>query len=161
MRFFQLSESGELQKSRIVHFATHGFVDRGDPRLSGLVLSLVDQEKRPVNGFLRLFDLARIRLNAELTVLSACQTGLGAEQQNGDGLLGLYQGFLTAGSRQVLCTLWAVDDEATKEFMKLFYTEWANGSSAKAALSHAQGTMARSSRWSKPYFWAGFQLVGR
>jgi CHAT domain-containing protein len=157
-RLFQLSDSGRLSQSRIVHFATHGFTIPSDPRLSGLILSLVNSEGEPSNGFLRLVDIYRLDLNADLVVLSACQTGLGTIR-DGDGLQGLYQGFLMAGSRGVLNTLWSVDDAATTELMRHFYTSLMQGESPKRALSLAQQTMAKSSRWHEPFFWAGFQLV--
>lgn len=154
----QKSERGELLRHGIVHFATHGFTTPSDPRMSGLILSLFDAEGRPVNGYLRLIDIYRLRLDSDLVVLSACQTGLGTIRA-GEGLLGLYQGFLIAGSRRILNTLWSVDDAATKEFMHQFYAARLQGASSKKALSQAQAALATSTRWSDPYYWAGFQLI--
>lgn len=156
----RLSSSGELKRSRVLHFATHGFTVPQDPRLSGLILSLVDENGGSSNGYLRLVDIYDLKLDADLVVLSACQTGLGTIR-HGDGLLGLYQGFLTAGSRQVLTTLWSVDDTATAQFFEYFYSALMSGKSAKESLASAQQTMAESKKWSSPYYWAAFQLVSR
>lgn len=156
----EISRSGALGRSRIVHFATHGFTVPEDPRLSGLILSLVDAQGRPNNGYLRLIDIYGLNLDADLVVLSACQTGLGTIR-HGDGLLGMYQGFLTAGGRQVLTTLWSVDDSATAQFFEFFYTALMEGRTAKESLAFAQQNMAKSEQWSSPFFWAAFQLVSR
>lgn len=157
-KLFEKSESGELRKSRIVHFATHGFFAPKDIKMSGLVLSTVDQEGNLVNGYLRLLDIYKLDLDAELVVLSACQTGRGTIRE-GEGLQGLYQGFLLAGGRTVLNTLWSVDDAGTAAFMQFFYGSLMEGRSPKEALSDAQQKMATSDLWSDPLYWAGFQLV--
>lgn len=159
-RLEDLNRSGRLEKSRVLHFATHGFMVPENPRLSGLILSLVDDEGRPKNGYLRLLDIYDLHLDADLVVLSACETGKGTIKE-GDGLLGLYQGFLTAGGRQVLNTLWSIDDEGTAVFFGYFYEAMMGGKSAKEALALAQQRMAHSDRWSSPYYWAAFQLVSK
>jgi len=110
----------DLAKYRIVHFATHGFIDYQHPELSGLVLSLVDQNGQPQDGFLRLHDIYKLKLSANLVVLSACNTGLGKEVK-GEGLIGLTRGFMYAGAGGVAASLWKVDDDATAELMKHFY----------------------------------------
>jgi CHAT domain-containing protein/tetratricopeptide (TPR) repeat protein len=155
---FEMSDSGELRNSRILHFATHGYFAANDARMSGLVLSTVDENGKQINGYLRLVDIYKLNLKADLVVLSACQTGLGSIRE-GEGLQGLYQGFIMAGSRTVLNTLWSVDDEGTAAFMKFFYTSLMDGSSPKKALSDAQQSMAATPTWSEPFYWAGFQLV--
>ena len=104
----------------IVHFATHGVLDSEHPDLSGLVLSLVDEKGTPQDGFLRMHEIYNLRLPADLVVLSACQTALGREIR-GEGLVGLTRGFMYAGARSVVASLWQVDDESTAELMKLFY----------------------------------------
>ena len=103
-----------------MHFATHGFVDYERPELSGLVLSLVDRNGQPQEGYFRLHDIYNLKLSADLVVLSACNTGLGKEIK-GEGLIGLTRGFMYAGAGGVAASLWKVDDEATAELMTRFY----------------------------------------
>jgi CHAT domain-containing protein len=157
---FRASDTGQLRESRYLHFATHGHLAPQDARLSGLVLSVVDEKGEEVNAFLRLVDIYRLDLDAELVVLSACQTGLGTVRE-GEGLQGLYQGFMMAGSRGVLNTLWSIDDDGTAAFMRYFYDSLLSGKEPKEALSEAQQAMVSSERWSAPVYWAGFQLVSR
>ena len=112
--------SPSLADYRIVHFATHAFLNATHPELSGIVLSRVDWQGRPQPGFLRLQDIYNLRLRADLVVLSACRTGLGKDVK-GEGLIGLTRGFMYAGAPRVVATLWQVDDEATAEIMMRFY----------------------------------------
>jgi CHAT domain-containing protein len=150
----------ELGEYRIVHFATHGLLNNVHPELSGIVLSLVDEEGRPQDGFLRLQDIYNLKLSAELVVLSACQTGLGKEIK-GEGLVGLARGFMYSGAPRVVASLWKVDDLATAELMKLFYQRMLkDGMPAGAALRSAQLELSRQKRWASPYYWAGFILQG-
>lgn len=156
----QTATSGELARYRIVHFATHGFLDNEHPELSGIVLSLVDESGRPVDGFLRLNEIYNLRLPADLVVLSACQTGLG-KQIRGEGLVGLVRGFMYAGAKRVTASLWKVDDEATAELMRAFYKRMLKeGMRPAAALRAAQMEVARERRWQSPYYWAAFELQG-
>lgn len=151
---------GELVDYRMVHFATHGLIDSRRPELSSLVLSLVDEKGEPQNGFLRLHDIYNLKLNADLVVLSACQTALGQEIR-GEGLMGLTRGFMYAGAARVLASLWSVDDQATSELMQRFYRHMISGKQTPAAaLRQAQIEMARDPRWASPYYWAGFSLQG-
>src|SRR5262245_32760261 len=156
----QLAASGELGQYRIVHFATHGLINSEHPELSGLVLSLVDENGKPQDGFLRMSEIFNLRLPADLVVLSACQTALGKEIK-GEGLVGLTRGFMYAGAERVVASLWQVDDQATAELMKHFYQEMLREKMRPAAaLRAAQIEMSKCSRWSPPYFWAGFIIQG-
>ena len=149
-----------LSRYRIVHFATHGLLNSQHPELSGVVLSLVDEEGRPQDGFLRLNDIYNLKFAADLVVLSACKTGLGKEIK-GEGLVGLTRGFFYAGAPRVVASLWKVDDRATAELMKLFYRRMLrDGLSPAAALRRAQIDMWKQPRWATPYYWAGFTLQG-
>ncbi|HEX6188965.1 MAG TPA: CHAT domain-containing tetratricopeptide repeat protein [Pyrinomonadaceae bacterium] len=151
----------ELAHYRIVHFATHGFVDYEHPELSGLVLSLVDQNGQPQEGHLRLHDIYNLKLSANLVVLSACNTGLGKEIK-GEGLIGLTRGFMYAGAGGVAASLWKVDDEATAELMTRFYEGmFKRGLTPSAAMREAQLWMWQQERWRAPYFWAAFIIQGR
>lgn len=155
-----LITSGRLDDYRIIHFATHGVVDTTRPELSGLALSLVDREGRSRDGFLRLSTIYHLRLSADLVVLSACQSALGREVA-GEGLVGLTRGFMHAGARRVVASLWQVSDAATADLMKHFYTNLLQRRlPAAAALRRAQQQTASDPRWAPPYFWAGFVLQG-
>jgi CHAT domain-containing protein len=152
--------SGQLSQYRILHFATHGLLNNERPELSGLVLSLIDRAGNPQDGFLRLHEIYNLQLNADLVVLSACETGRGKEIK-GEGLIGLTRGFMYSGAPRVVASLWNVDDLATAELMKLFYRGMLkDGLPAGAALRTAQLELSRQKRWASPYFWAGFVLQG-
>jgi CHAT domain-containing protein len=152
--------SPEVGEYRIVHFATHGYLNPEQPELSGLVLSLVDESGEPQDGFLSLPEVYNLRLPVELVVLSACQTGLGKQVQ-GEGLVGLTRGFMYAGAPRVVASLWAVQDRATAELMGYFYEAMLRrGLRPAAALRAAQLRMQREERWSAPRQWAGFIFQG-
>jgi CHAT domain-containing protein/Tfp pilus assembly protein PilF len=152
--------SPDLGQYRIIHFATHGFLDSEHPELSGLVLSLVDEQGRAQDGFLRLHDIYNLSLPVDLVVLSACNSGLGKEIR-GEGLVGIVRGFMYAGAARVVASLWKVEDEATAELMKQFYQQMLHeGQPAAAALRLAQLEMWKQKRWQFPYYWAAFILQG-
>jgi CHAT domain-containing protein len=155
-----LATSGEIGQYRIVHLAAHGLINNEHPELSGVVLSLVDQQGRPQNGFLRLYDIYNLKLAADLVVLSACQTALGKEI-NGEGIVGMTRGFMYAGAPRVVASLWRIDDRATAELMKRFYGAMLGESLRPAqALRTAQISMWKEKRWQSPYYWAAFTLQG-
>jgi CHAT domain-containing protein/Tfp pilus assembly protein PilF len=161
---FDASRSGalnaDLGQYRIVHFATHGLINSVHPELSGLVLSLVDEQGRPQDGFLRLEDVYNLKLGADLVVLSACRTALGKEVR-GEGLMGLTRGFMYAGAARVVASLWDVKDESTAELMKRFYQGMLRDELRPvAALRAAQVSMLKEQRWAKPYYWAAFTIEG-
>lgn len=149
-----------LARFRRIHFATHGFLDDRYPELTGLVLSLVDAEGRPRNGFLRLTDVYNLELGADLVVLSGCQTALGREVR-GEGLMGLTRGFFHAGATRIVASLWPVRDRATAELMERFYHALLReGQAPSAALRAAQLALRRDPRWRDPYYWAPFVVQG-
>lgn len=151
----------KLSDYRILHFATHGILNSTHPDLSGLVLSLVNEKGQPQDGFFRLHEIYNLKLNADLVVLSACQTGLGKEVK-GEGLIGLTRGFMYAGAPRVIASLWKVNDSATAELMKIFYQKMLGEKklSAAAALRAAQVELLQQKRWAHPSFWAAFTLQG-
>jgi CHAT domain-containing protein len=157
---YATATSGELAKYRYVHFATHGLIDSQQPKLSKLALSQFDDTGRPQDGFLRLADIYNLELNADLVVLSACQTALGKEVR-GEGLVGLTRGFMYAGAARVLASLWSVEDRATAKLMKSFYRHLlVEKRPAADALRRAQLDMAGKPPFDSPYYWAGFSLQG-
>ena len=156
----QTALSPDLSRYRIVHFATHGVVDSRTPALSGLMLSSVGERGTSVEGFLGLGDIYNLHLGADLVVLSGCETALGKEVR-GEGLVGLTQGFLYSGARQVVASLWRVEDRATAELMSRFYRGLlVEGRPPAAALREAQLAVRSDKRWRSPYYWSGFVLQG-
>ncbi len=149
-----------LSDYRILHVATHGVLDTDQPELSGLVFSMVDAKQQPLHGFLSLAEIYNLRAPVDLVVLSACHTAVGKEVR-GEGLVGLTRGFMYAGASGVVASLWQVNDRATAELMKNFYTNMLEkGMSPPAALRAAQNTIRSQKEWSSPYYWAGFTFQG-
>ena len=152
--------SGELANYQIVHFATHGVINSEHPELSGIILSMVNEQGVPENGFLQLYDIYNLKLSAGLVVLSACNTGLGKDVK-GEGLVGLTRGFMYAGSKTTIASLWKVDDDATAELMGHFYKALLQeGKPPAAALRKAKEAMWAQKRWHEPFYWAAFVLQG-
>ncbi len=150
----------DIEQYRILHFATHGLVDSEHPEWSAIVLSSVDRNGQITNGLMPLYDIYSLNLSADLTVLSACQTALGKDIK-GEGLVGLTHGFLSAGSKSVVASLWKVDDRATAFLMVEFYDSmFQKGMSPSTALRSAKLKVMKDKRWREPYFWAGFVLQG-
>ncbi len=154
------ARSPSLAQFQIVHFATHGLLDNKHPELSGLVFSMVNRQGKPQDGFLQLADIYNLNLPVELVVLSACETGLG-EEVSGEGLIGLTRGFMYAGARRVVASLWSVSDVGTSELMAHFYKAMERDKLRPAAgLRAAQIQMRKQKQWRSPYYWAAFQLQG-
>lgn len=150
----------DLTSFGVLHFATHALVDEEIPNLSSLVLSLYDQGGAARDGFLRLHEISRLPLNAELVVLSACRTGLGQEVV-GEGFVGLAYGFLSRGTPRLLNSLWSVEDGATTELMRRFYRNlFKHAMAPAAALAAAQRSMRAETEWREPSDWAGFVFQG-
>ncbi|HBW58582.1 MAG TPA: hypothetical protein DEF27_12575, partial [Oscillatoriales bacterium UBA8482] len=154
------AKNPNLSEYQIVHFATHGLLDSVNPELSGVVFSLFNQQGQAEDGFLRLHDIFNLNLPAELVVLSACQTGLGKETK-GEGLVGMTRGFMYAGARRVVVSLWSVNDASTSELMTRFYQPiLKEGKNPIIALREAQLEMWKSGKWQSPYYWAAFTVQG-
>jgi len=150
----------DLSQFRILHLATHGLIDARYPELSALALSFYDRDGHAVDGMIRLSDIYGLDLAADLVVLSACDTALGLELR-GESLLGLTQGFMYAGSRNLLTSLWPVPDQVTAELMAKFYEFLLNDHLSPAtALRRAQLGMSSSRRSRDPYYWGAFVLLG-
>lgn len=157
---YAAATSPELAEYRHVLFATHGWLDDKHPELTGILLSLVDEQKREQNGLLRLGEVYNLKLQADLVTLSACQTALGKDVR-GEGLVGLTRGFMYAGAARVVASLWKVEEEGTKELMIRFYRGMLKrGLRPAAALRQAQISMLREPEWRSPYYWSAFILQG-
>ncbi|HSR53621.1 MAG TPA: CHAT domain-containing protein [Acidobacteriota bacterium] len=151
----------DLSRFSIIHFATHGLLHPRYPQLSGIVLSLVDEQGHPLGGFLRSHDIARLRLNADLVVLSACRTAMG-RQIPGEGVIGLPHSFMQAGVPAVVVSQWNVNDEATYRLMERYYRQMVvAGKSPPTALAEAQRWLRAQDEWKNPYYWAGFAHYGK
>jgi CHAT domain-containing protein len=143
-----------------LHLATHSSLNRNAPSLSALELE-PDKES---DGRLELYEIAGMKLHARLITLSACETGLGqgyfTETPGGDEFVGLTRAFLGAGGQNVLASLWAVNNESTRELMLKFYRHLLASNGAEA-LAKAQQELRRSDvRYRHPYYWAAFVMAG-
>lgn len=149
-----------MQGYRVLHFATHGLLDAERPKFTGLVLSLVGEQKGD-DGFVRAGEVFNFRLGAPLVMLSACETGLGRERR-GEGVIGLTRAFMYAGAPTVGVSLWSVSDRSTARLMSDFYKGFltTKGASPASAMRDAQLQMIANPRYSAPFYWAPFVMVG-
>lgn len=142
-----------------LHLATHSSLNRNAPSLSAIELE-PDKEN---DGRLELYEIAGMKLHARLVTLSACETALGrgyfTETPGGDEFVGMTRAFLSAGGRNVLASLWAVNDESTRMLMLRFYTHLRKTNAANA-LAEAQQDLRSDPRFRHPYYWAPFVMVG-
>ncbi|MCI0615077.1 CHAT domain-containing protein [bacterium] len=155
-------KSERISDYKVIHFATHAVIDDQIPRRSGVILS--PDEKNGADGILQLYELRNLNLNAQLVVLSACQTGLG-KLVKGEGIVGLMRAFFSAGARNVVVSLWNVDDKSTAQLMKNFYKHMKNGKSRVESLRQAKLDLLQSAEkgyaaYKAPYYWSPFVLVG-
>lgn len=142
---------------RYVHFATHAFADTLAPKLSGLQLAAEKDTMIFEDGVLRLGEIYNIELNADLAVLSACETGVG-KFSRGEGLLGLAQGFMYAGARNLLVSLWQVNSASTTDLMIAFYSNLLDRKQGmRTALHNAKMEMIK--KYPEPNKWAPFILI--
>jgi CHAT domain-containing protein/Tfp pilus assembly protein PilF len=147
----------EAGRATILHFACHAMLDDRDPLASALALT---PEGDREDGLLRAYEVMQhLRLDADLVVLSACESGLGEETRE-EGIVGLARAFQYAGARSVLVSLWKIGDRSTTRLMAEFYLQLRAGKSKDEALRQAQLTLRRSRRYSHPFYWAPFVLSG-
>lgn len=135
-----------------LHIASHGSFSAEAPLSSGLHLA----KDADNDGMLTVGELYGMQLNADLVTLSACETGLG-KVLNGDDIVGLGRGFLYAGARSIVASLWSVDDRATAQLMQAFYRNLTRMDKVEAL---RQAQMATRKDFPHPFFWAAFQLTG-
>jgi CHAT domain-containing protein len=153
------AKSPQTKNFRYVHFATHGFANSANPKLSGLLLAHGNDSGE--DGILHLSEIYNMSLNADLVVLSACETGLGKIAE-GEGLIGLTRGFLYAGAQNLLVSLWQINDAGTAQLMVEFYRNLLDGRSQAEALRAAKLTLRQNrAELAPPYYWAPFVLIGR
>ena len=156
-----------LPGKHFVHIATHGVVDRNrDALLAGLALTPgASTASHDDDGFLQLFEIYRLDLDAELVVLSACETNAGALVA-GEGVFALSRGFMAAGARRVVASLWQVEDESTATLVAGLFARLAQAErqgddvDVAVALRDAKRELRRDARWARPFYWAPFVLAG-
>ncbi len=150
-------------KSRILHLAMHGFLNDCDPMYSGLVFSWPQEnagnEGEDSDGILHAYEIYNMRLNADVAVLSACNTGRG-QLAKGEGVMSLARAFKYAGCANVLMSLWQADDQATAGIMQSFYQYLKQGMGKDEAIRQAKLDYLTSNQRNHPFFWGAFVLIG-
>jgi CHAT domain-containing protein/tetratricopeptide (TPR) repeat protein len=156
-----LATSAGLGDHRIIHIASHALPNDRRPELSAIALSAVDPRGTAIDGMLHLHQLYSLALPVELVVLSACESAIG-DDMVGEGMVSLARGFMHAGARSVVASLWTVGDRATAELMRRFYQNMLGPRrmSAAAALRQAQISLWREAPTQAPFHWAAFALFG-
>jgi CHAT domain-containing protein len=150
-------KSSTVASPRFVHLATHAVADYQDGDFSALILSL-NQDKAGNDGILTTDEIARLRLNADLVVLSGCETGMG-QRTIAEGVVGLSRAFIIAGARRVCGSLWKVEDTSTQKLMSAFYEGLlVKKLGTPEALRRAKLTLLRGG--AAPSQWGPFILVG-
>ena len=153
-------DTRDMTKYRIIHVATHGLLNAERPQFTGVVLSLVGNKTR--DGFVRTDEVFNLHLGSPLVMLSACETGLGKETR-GEGVMGLTRAFMYAGAPTVGVSLWSVADKSTADLMTDFYQRLLSTTAtntASGSLRGAQLAMISGKKYSAPFYWAPFVLVG-
>ena len=141
----------ELKDYRYLHFATHGQINSKTPEFSNILLH---------DGCLNLYEIFELELNADLVVLSACETGLG-KLVAGEGMIGFTRALMYAGTPSIILSLWEVGANSTMDLFTNYYEKLSQDSGLKyASLREAQLQMIHSKDYSNPYFWAPFVFIG-
>jgi CHAT domain-containing protein len=141
-----------------VHIASHGFADEIHPDLSALLFSEVSKPQSGEDGILNTSETYDLKLNADLVVLSSCESGIG-RLVKGEGLMAITRGFFYSGARNVLFSLWKISDKSTSRLMIDFYRSILTGESFPLALQVAKLNEIRDNQYAFPSEWAGFLLI--
>lgn len=151
-----------METARIIHLATHGLLEYGNPKDSGVrdvPGAIALGSSGTDSGLLTAAEILQLKLNADLVVLSACDTGRG--NIRGEGVVGLSRSFMRAGVPSLVVSLWAVDDAATAELMQTFYSLWQHTQQPMdKAQALRQAMLATMKKHPDPYLWAAFTLIG-
>lgn len=139
----------------VIHLATHAITNEDNPMYSSIAFSMEESE----DGFLEAREIIKMELNADLVVLSACNTAF-SKQLTGEGMLGLTRAFFTAGVSTIISSLWDVEDYATQLLMVEFHKKLKKGHRPARALQKAQIRLIQNQKYSNPIYWAPFVLIG-
>jgi CHAT domain-containing protein len=165
----ELSKEGRLGSSRVVHFATHGLIGGETGMLArgqfepALILTPPDKPSEDDDGLLTASEAAQLNLNADIVILSACNTAAGGGKSGGEALSGLARAFLYAGSRSLLVSNWYVNSQAAVELVSGMFAEIANspGMGRAEALRRAMASRIQAGGFrAHPSYWAPFVVVG-
>lgn len=152
-----VKENPLLSSAQRLHFAVHGFVNESHPELSGLMLAPGNGSRQ--DGLLQVYEIFNLQIQANLVVLSACDTALG-QNVRGEGLIGVTRAFLYAGATSILVSLWQVADESTVDLMTRFYRDLDKTRDKAEALRRSKLELIRGQQYDHPFYWAPFVLIG-
>ena len=147
----------QISSVAVIHIAAHGRMETGEIALSPNP-ERESQTPAEEDYMLTMADVMSVKLRAKLVVLSCCHSGRG--EIKAEGVVGIARAFIGAGARSVLVSLWAIDDEATLEFMKNFYQNLVKGRSASESLNRAMKSLRESEKFGDLKYWALFTLIG-
>ena len=151
-----LLKSSNIKNYGFIHLATHGFINEETPKLSGILFS---EDEKNEDGILYSNEIYNLNLDADLVVLSACESGLG-KVVRGEGIMGLTRGFLYSGANNVAVSLWQVGDKSTSKLMIYFYENILNGLSYSQSLREAKLRIIKEKKYAYPSEWGPFILIG-
>lgn len=152
-------KSSGMRDYSIIHVATHSLKADNNPKLSGLIFTQEQAVERREDGILYSGEMFNLNLDAELIVLSSCESGIG-KLVKGEGMIALNRGFLYSGVRNTIFSLWKVEDKTTSRLMVELYRGILEGRSYAAALRRAKLKLIRDPFTAFPRYWSGFILVG-
>ena len=155
----EIVKSEMMKNYSFLHIATHGFMNEEKPKLSGIIFT--NKNNSPgEDGILYSDEIYNLNLNADLVVLSACESGLG-KIVKGEGIVGLTRGFIYSGARNIVVSLWQVADKSTSELMIEFYRNILAGKSFSSSLREAKLKLIKDGTYSYPLEWSPFVLIGK
>ena len=144
---------------KIVHIASHSFMNEDQPDISGVVFAQSTDSSLSNDGVLYASETYNLDLNADLVVLSSCESGLG-KVLRGEGMMALTRGFLYSGTSNIIFSLWKISDKHTSELMIDFYKQIISGKNYSHSLRQAKLEMIKNQLTARPRSWAGFLMIG-
>ncbi|MBN1560357.1 tetratricopeptide repeat protein [candidate division KSB1 bacterium] len=150
----------QARRYNYVHIASHSLINEMQPKLSAIVFSQPTDPSLVEDGLLYAGEIYNLNINADLVVLSSCESGIG-KMVKGEGMMALTRGFLYAGAKNIVSSLWKVDDKDTKDLMIEFYRHVISGKEYSEALRETKLAMLKNEETAFPSIWSSFVLVGR